>query len=258
MLSAFRTWPRCTYDPEAGRRRTRQMRLGHRGRELTVAVQKEGGMDEGRKQGPDELDERNELAVIQRAAAGNHAAFRLLVVGYESRLLAYLTHMLGDAEAARDVAQETFLAAYRALPRWRPLERQPGGRPDFPAGSAEGDGLSLLSPWLYRIATNRALSLLRSRPLMSHSTEAAPHEPAHAQHDVLEERVAARELLRAALRQLTEEDAACLVLHFVAGERYGEIGERLGLSSEAVRKRVSRALDALRVAYRALDVEVLA
>ncbi len=236
----------------------RQMRLGHRRRELTVAVEKEGGMDEGRKQGLGELDERNELAVIQRAAAGDHAAFRLLVVGYESRLLAYLTHMLGDAEAARDVAQETFLAAYRALPRWRPLEHQPGGGLDFPGGSAEGGGLSLLSPWLYRIATNRALSLLRSRPIMSHSTEAAQHEPAHARHDVLEERVAARELLMAALRQLSEEDAACLVLHFVAGERYGEIGERLGLSSEAVRKRVSRALDALRTAYRALDVEVLA
>jgi RNA polymerase sigma factor (sigma-70 family) len=74
----------------------------------------------------------------------------------------------------------------------------------------------------------------------------------------LEERTAARDLLRAALGHLTEEDAACLVLHYVAGERYAEIAARLGLTSEAVRKRVSRGLVVLRAAYRALDVEVLA
>jgi RNA polymerase sigma-70 factor (ECF subfamily) len=215
-------------------------------------------MDEAHTHGQDEM------AIIHLAAAGDHAAFRLLVVGYESRLLAYLTQMLGDPEAARDVAQDTFLAAFRALPRWRPPERspgaarQPGEHTDSPGEIGKDSGLSLLSPWLYRIATNRALSLLRSRPPAAPPREAARQESTQAQHELLEERFAARELLRAALRQLAEDDAACLVLHFVAGERYSEIGERLGLSSEAVRKRVSRALEALRAAYRALDVEVLA
>jgi RNA polymerase sigma factor (sigma-70 family) len=71
----------------------------------------------------------------------------------------------------------------------------------------------------------------------------------------LEDRYVQRELLDAALRSLAPEEGACLVLHVVAGERYAEIGARLGMSSEAVRKRVARGITALREAYRALDVE---
>ena len=71
----------------------------------------------------------------------------------------------------------------------------------------------------------------------------------------LEDQFVARELLREALSHLSEEDAACLVLHFVAGERYQEIATRLGLTSEAVRKRVSRALSELRRVYASLDKE---
>ncbi|HEX9414666.1 MAG TPA: sigma factor, partial [Ktedonobacterales bacterium] len=69
------------------------------------------------------LEAGDELALIQRAAAGDHGAFRLLVLAYEPRLLAHLTQTLGDSEAARDVAQDTFLSAFRALPRWRPPDR---------------------------------------------------------------------------------------------------------------------------------------
>jgi RNA polymerase sigma factor (sigma-70 family) len=67
--------------------------------------------------------------------------------------------------------------------------------------------------------------------------------------------VIGRELLRVALATLDEDDAACLVLHYVAGERYGEIAARLGISSEAVRKRVGRSLSSLRRAYAALETE---
>ena len=66
-----------------------------------------------------------------------------------------------------------------------------------------------------------------------------------------------RALLRAALETLDEDDAACLVLHYVAGKRYGEIAAQLNLSSEAVRKRVGRALTALRRAYAAMESEAL-
>lgn len=208
-------------------------------------------MDEAKR---DKLEAMDELSLIGRAARGGHDAFRLIVLAYEARLLAYLTQMLGDAETARDVAQETFLAAYRALPRWQPpaSHNSPGSRA---SGAGNAEMAHPLSPWLYRIATNRALSLLRGRPATPRlDAGAGPPEPATP----LDERMAARDLLRGALRQLSEEDAACLVLHFVAGERYAEIAARLGLSNEAVRKRVSRALVALRAAYRALDVEVLA
>ena len=71
----------------------------------------------------------------------------------------------------------------------------------------------------------------------------------------VEDAVIGRTLLRAALETLDDDDAACLILHYVAGERYSEIGARLNLSSEAVRKRVGRALTALRRAYAAMESE---
>ncbi len=77
---------------------------------------------------------------------------------------------------------------------------------------------------------------------------------AHPSSLAWEDRFVARELLRQALHTLNDDDAACLVLR-LAGERYGEIAAQLGLTSEAVRKRVARGLVALRAAF-ALDVEV--
>ena len=193
----------------------------------------------------------DEAEVIRRASAGDADAFAALVRAYEGGLVAYLAQMLGDGERARDVAQEAFLAAYQALPRWHP----PGSAP------LAGKPARLLAPWLYRIATNRALSLLRMQPLAmrpeSLSEEHAARLVAGGGTGSLEDRFAARDLLRRALRQLSEEDAACLVLHFVAGERYAEIAERLGFTAEAVRKRVSRGLTTLRAAYTAMESEVV-
>ncbi len=195
------------------------------------------------------IDASDELTLVERAARGDHDAFGALVRLYEPQLHAYLLQMLGDVEAARDVAQETFIAAYQALPRWRPP-----AAPAAPAG-AHSDSAHPLSPWLYRIATNKALSSLRTRATRPSIAlaHAASSEPTNSG---FEERYAARELLRSALRRLSSDDAACLVLHYVAGERYGEIGRKLGLTSEAVRKRVSRSLTALRAAYNTLDTEV--
>src|SRR5579859_4050608 len=63
----------------------------------------------------------NEHDLIQQAARGNHEAFCHLVTIYEQALLRYLTALLGSRENALDMAQETFLAAFYALPRWTPL-----------------------------------------------------------------------------------------------------------------------------------------
>lgn len=202
--------------------------------------------------GSNELAHEGELILIRQAALGDHEAFRSLVVSYEARLLTYLTQMLGDPDNARDVAQETFVAIFHALPRWQP-----------PAITAENHNVAHpLAPWLYRIATNRALSLLRKQAVRvrvhGHHFATALRQ---GQGDAIiqesfEDRYIAHDLLREALRHLSEEDAACLVMHFVSGERYTEIAAQLGLTSEAVRKRVARALVALRKAYHDLDTEV--
>lgn len=183
--------------------------------------------------------------LVRRIVDGDHDAYRHIVTRYETRMLAYLTYMLGEHELARDVAQEVFVAAYAALGQWH------GHR-----GSEHGRSASTLAPWLYRIATNRALNVLRaqkSRGGLLSSLATLPERPI-SEHS-LEDQVVRRELLAAALREISEEDATCLVLRVVAGEQYAEIAVRLGLTSEAVRKRVVRGLVALRSAYRALDVE---
>ncbi len=186
-------------------------------------------------------DEREEVALAWRAAHGDDAAFHAIVASYQDRLLLFLIQMIGDVERARDILQDTFMAAFRALPTWRPMAAH-----DHP-----------LAPWLYRIATNCAMSYFRADKQERSQIIASPIESqTHPSSVAWEDRFVARELLRQALTALDEDDAACLVLHFVAGERYGEIATRMGLTSEAVRKRVARALVALRTAYAALDVEV--
>jgi RNA polymerase sigma-70 factor (ECF subfamily) len=176
--------------------------------------------------------------LVRRILAGEADLYRQVVVRYETRLLAYLARMLGDPELARDVTQDTFVSAYASLGQWR---AEPGAS---------------LGPWLYRIATNLGLNASRARrrrgDAQSSLMELANHPDAERS---LEDRFVQRELLDAALRSLRPEEAACLVLHLVAGERYDEIGARLGMSSEAVRKRVARGITALREAYCALDVE---
>jgi RNA polymerase sigma-70 factor (ECF subfamily) len=176
--------------------------------------------------------------LVQRILAGETDLYRQVVARYEARLLAFLARMLGDSELSRDVTQDTFVAAYASLGHWR---AEPGAS---------------LGPWLYRIATNHGLNALRARrrrgDAQSSLLALAIHPDAERS---LEDRFVQRELLDAALRSLPPEEGACLVLHLVADERYAEIGARLGLSSEAVRKRVARGVTALREAYYALDVE---
>lgn len=176
--------------------------------------------------------------------------------------------MLGDRENARDIAQETFVAAFRGLPRWHPPDDDSEAEQKQTQGAVTTKTPSgLLAPWLYRIATNRALNFLKREPV--HTRFEQQDAPTCEQRSEagnlalvaegmsLEERLAIRELLQAALRHLSEEDAACLVLRFVAKEPYKEIADRLGLSPEAVRKRVSRGLTVLRTTYLTLEREAL-
>ena len=202
-----------------------------------------------------------ELELVARARQGDAEAFGQLVSFYEPKLLTYLTRMLSEQESARDLVQETLLAAYRGLARWQPPVSRPQPAAD---GSAEQSYVAEhpLAPWLYRIATNLALNYLKGQPAGAGSASRQWMEPATvdlARVDSslsLEERYVTRELLREALGYLSREDATCLLLRFVGGERYADIAARLGISKEAARKRVGRGLTTLRMVYRRLDMEV--
>lgn len=216
---------------------------------------------------------RKELEWIQRASYGDHEAFRCLVLSYESHLLAYLFRLLGNWEDAYDVAQETFVAAFFALPRWKPM-KQPGEpaieqhEESIVPTEYNKEELHPLAPWLYRIATNRALTLLKKRSAYTSPAPSARGEQLQDEQDaslvdqrergmMLEDQYAVRELLSEALRHLSQEDAACLVLRFVFDEQYSEIAAQMSLTKEAVRKRISRGLIVLRAAYKTLDMEEL-
>src|SRR2546423_7723535 len=84
--------------------------------------------------------------LVARARRGDAAAFGEIFERYHHRIVNYLYGLVHDRELANDLAQDSFLKAYRALPRM-------------------GDDLRL-APWLYRIAGNTAFSALRRRRLI--------------------------------------------------------------------------------------------
>ncbi len=198
----------------------------------------------------------DELSLITLAIQGKAEAFQRLYAFYAPPVSRYLQKFVGSAESTQDLVQETFLAAYRALPRWQ-----------LPAMHAPLNKTSMeeyrylqehpLAPWLYRIATNCALNYLKAQAVRSafSASQAERIQERAEDRATAEEHYVMRELLREALHCLPQQDATCLLLRFVEGERYSEIAARLGISQEAARKRVTRGLAALRTVYHQLDME---
>lgn len=164
----------------------------------------------------------------QVPAADAAVAFESIVTTYEAPISRYLYGMTGDAELARDLTQETFLSAYRALPTTE---------------------ITNLAGWLYRIATNHALSHFRRKRLiswvpLSRLTDAG-RDPSVAGHG---EWVVTSAAIEAALAQLDPKDRACLLLK-ASGFSSDEIAEHLGCSPGAARTRLFRAREAFRQIY---------
>jgi RNA polymerase sigma-70 factor (ECF subfamily) len=190
--------------------------------------------------------EEGEMILIQQTINGNQSAFNELLQYYAPRLYPYLLQMLGDREHAHDISQETFITLFQELPRWkRPTKAVSDETVRHP-----------LAPWIYRIATNKALTLIRREKMRLQRQEINAVASSSQIASLPEDIYLSRELLHEALLRVSEEDALCLVLHFVNGERYGDIARRLGLSSEAVRKRIQRGLTALRKTYKESGFEV--
>ena len=169
-----------------------------------------------------------EARIIQLVRAGNKDAFAQIVERYQAPIFRYLYRLTGDFEMAQDLAQDTFLQAYKSILR-------------------TNTELSLKA-WLYRIATNNVLRqqrrqrFLRFFPFRDHGRRR--RTPADREED-LTERLAIQE----ALLEVPERERACLVLHFVEGLKYREIAEAMGISEEAVRKRVARGKEMFRRLY---------
>jgi RNA polymerase sigma factor (sigma-70 family) len=159
------------------------------------------------------------VAQIQR---GSDAAFEVAFERHGPGILAFCRHMLGSREEAEDAVQHTFAAAYRDLQR-------------------EDDREIVLKPWLFTIARNRCLSVLRAR----HEVPQDHTEVATAGlTDQVEQRAELRELL-ADIRELPDEQRAALLLAEVGGLAQTDIASVLGCEASRVKGLVYRARSGL-------------
>lgn len=173
-----------------------------------------------------ELDD----VTLARAQRGDEPAWRALVERYQRPVFALLSRMLSPVarrDLVEDLAQETFLRAFRALAGF---DRAASGR---------------LSSWLLTIATRLALDELRQRRVPQEALQ-----PVHFQ--VAEPAGPDRRLLSAsltrALEALSPDHRAVVLLREVHGLDYEEIAAALAISPGTVRSRLSRGRAALRAA----------
>jgi RNA polymerase sigma-70 factor (ECF subfamily) len=180
-----------------------------------------------------------DIRLMLRVRAGDAEAFAELVERYQHRVVGIMHHLLGNREEAEDLAQEVFLRVYRNRQKYTPTAK--------------------FSTWLFTIANNLALNLMRSRqrrptvPLPAQ--ESGPlgprpqeqlvidhgHTPAHG----LKQRELA-DIVRRALDTLNDRQRMAVVLNKFEDMNYAEIAAVMGLSTKAVKSLLSRARGRLR------------
>ncbi len=183
----------------------------------------------------DEQDLKEEFAIIRDCVNGRSEQFAILVNRY--RQLAYNSayRMLGDSDAAEDVAQESFIAAYQGLK-------------DFKFGSR-------FSTWLYTIVMNKCRDHFRSKRTGISIDDLAEVKPDPKPSP--EERAVARqtgEIIQDALNTLPLEYREVIILKHVQELDYSEIAEILGVSIGSLKVRAHRGRDMLKKAIEKLGV----
>jgi RNA polymerase sigma-70 factor, ECF subfamily len=166
------------------------------------------------------VSRRDERAWVRGAQAGSASDFEALFRAHWSRAFRAAYLVVHDTAAAEDIAQESFLAAMRALDRFD--RRRPFG------------------PWLHRIVVNRAIDWARARALRAEAElveTAAPVADGGDRADA--------DALATAMRTLSPEHRAVIVLRYLLEYTPGEIASLLGLPRGTVNSRLRRGLDAL-------------
>ncbi|MEX1005965.1 MAG: sigma-70 family RNA polymerase sigma factor [Acidimicrobiia bacterium] len=158
--------------------------------------------------------------LMARAASGDRAAFTELMDRHEDMVFAVAMRMMRDREAALDATQETFLTLFRKADRY--------------------SGEAAVSTWLYRVATNTCLDLLRKHK--RRRTEAPPEHHDEPDPSAAEpfSAVEVRPDIDAALRSLPEDFRAAVVLSDIHGLAIAEISQILEVPSGTVKSRVFR------------------
>jgi len=181
----------------------------------------------------------SDLMLVERTLAGDQAAFELLVIKYQRRIERLIGRMVRDVDLVEDIAQETFIRAYRALPKFR--------------GDAQ------FYTWLYRIAVNTAkmfLLELKRDPTVSQSTLERSNEDDEtfqpksepSTDESPESVLAAKEIgqaVNAALDALPQDLRQAITLREMDGLSYEDIAEVMGCPIGTVRSRIFRAREAI-------------
>jgi RNA polymerase sigma-70 factor (ECF subfamily) len=178
--------------------------------------------------------------LVERTVAGDQRAFELLVMKYQRRIERLIGRMVRDQDLVEDIAQETFIRAYRALAQFR--------------GDAQ------FYTWLYRIAVNtakKALVDLKRDPLVSESAlksggddddETSVMENELTTAETPETVLAAKEIaatVNSAMEALPEELRQAVTLREIEGLSYEEIAEVMNCPIGTVRSRIFRAREAI-------------
>ncbi|MBK1713839.1 RNA polymerase sigma factor RpoE [Rubrivivax gelatinosus] len=184
--------------------------------------------------------------LVDRAKRGEVRAFEMLVVKYQRRLERLIGRMVRDDALVQDIAQESFIRAYRALPQFR--------------------GESAFYTWLYRIAVNtakKALVELRRDPLVMEGSLASHDdgdETSRVENELSdgatpEALLASREIataVNAAIEALSEDLRQAITLREIEGLSYEEIADVMNCPIGTVRSRIFRAREAIAARLRPL------
>lgn len=176
--------------------------------------------------------------LVREAQAGSRAAFDMLVLKYQRRVERLLSRSVRNPADVAELCQDTFLAAYRALPAFR--------------------GESAFYTWIYRIAINTARRHReRQRPLESlddetgtFGTRATPSDDSTPETLLAGQQLARQ--LDEAVQALAEDQRRALLLREVDGLSYDEIADLLACPPGTVRSRIFRAREAVAARLRPL------
>ena len=177
--------------------------------------------------------------LIERIKHGDMRAFEMLVVKYQRRIERLIGRMVRDTDLVQDIAQETFIRAYRAIPQFR--------------------GESAFYTWLYRIAVNtakKALVELKRDPLVSEAAfttnedgdETSRVENELSDGETPEAVMASKEIaatVNAAIDALSEDLRQAITLREIEGLSYEEIAGLMNCPIGTVRSRIFRAREAI-------------
>ena len=184
--------------------------------------------------------------LVERVKLGDVRAFEMLVVKYQRRIQRLIGRMVRDVDIVEDIAQETFIRAYRALPQFR--------------------GDSAFYTWLYRIAVNtakKALMDMKRNPLVSESAMRSDEdgdEPSRTESELSDGEtpegiLASKEIAAAvnsAVEALSDELRQAITLREIEGLSYEEIAEAMNCPIGTVRSRIFRAREAIALRLRPL------